>query len=95
MKTWNFGIVGAGLIADFHARAIGDIPNAKLIGCCDKIPQRAKNLADKFNVRTFDDYEEMLKSDQIDIVTIATPSGFHMEPTIAKFQVFICVFLSV
>ncbi len=83
MKTWNFGIVGAGLIADFHAKAISDIPNAKLIGCCDKIPQRAKNLADKFNVRAFDDYEDMLKSDQIDIVTIATPSGFHMEPTVA------------
>ncbi len=83
MKTWNFGIIGAGLIADFHARAIGDIPNAKLIGCCDKIPQRAKNLADKFDVRTFDGYEEMLKSDQIDIVTIATPSGFHKEPTVA------------
>jgi len=83
MKTWNFGIIGAGLIADFHARAIGDVPNAKLIGCCDKIPQRAKNLADKFNVRAFDDYEDMLKSDQIDIVTIATPSGFHKEPTVA------------
>jgi len=83
MKTWNFGIVGAGVIADFHARALGDIPNAKLIGCCDKIPQRAKNLADKFSVRAFDDYGEMLKSGQIDIVTIATPSGFHKEPTIA------------
>ena len=83
MKIWNFGIVGAGLIADFHARAIGDIPNAKLIGCCDKIPERAKNLAEKYNVLAFDDYEKMLKSDQIDIVTIATPSGFHMEPTVA------------
>ncbi|MHC4133060.1 MAG: hypothetical protein ACYSR3_13895 [Planctomycetota bacterium] len=26
MKTWNFCIIGAGLIADFHARAIKDIP---------------------------------------------------------------------
>ena len=82
MKSWNFGIVGAGLIADFHARSIGDIPNAKLVGCCDKIPDRAKSLADKFGVRAFDDYEQMLDSDEIDIVTIATPSGFHMEPTI-------------
>ena len=47
MKTWNFGIIGAGLIADFHARAIGDIPNAKLVGCCDKIADRAEKLADK------------------------------------------------
>ena len=56
MKTWNFGIVGAGLIADFHARAIGDMPNAKLIGCCDKIADRAKKLADKYDVRAFEDY---------------------------------------
>ena len=83
MKTWNFGIVGAGLIADFHAMAIGDIPNAKLTGCCDKVPDKANKLADKFNVKAFDDYEEMLKSEDIDIVTIATPSGFHMEPTVA------------
>ncbi len=83
MKIWNFGIIGAGLIADFHARAIRDILNARLIGCCDKIPDRAKNLADKFGVRTFEDYEEMLRSDEIDIVTIATPSGFHAEPTMA------------
>jgi predicted dehydrogenase len=83
MKTWNFGIVGAGLIADFHARAMGDMPNAKLTGCCDKLPDRAKKLADKFGVRAFKDYDEMLTSDEVDIVTIATPSGFHAEPTIA------------
>jgi UDP-N-acetyl-2-amino-2-deoxyglucuronate dehydrogenase len=82
MKTWNFGIIGAGLIADFHARSIGDLPNAKLVGCCDKLPEKAKRLADKFGVRAFDDYKQMLDSDEIDVVTIATPSGFHMEPTI-------------
>jgi len=83
MKTWNFGIVGAGLIADFHARAIADIPNAKLVGCCDKIADRAEQLAQKYGVKTFGDYEEMVKSDEVDIVTIATPSGFHLEPTVA------------
>ncbi len=83
MKTWNFGIIGAGLIADFHAKALADIPNARLVGCCDKIQDRAKQLADKYDARAFESYEEILKSDDVDIVTIATPSGFHMEPTIA------------
>ncbi len=86
MKTWNFGIIGAGLIADFHARAIVDIPNAKLIGCCDKILTRAEKLADKSGATAFGSYEDMLKSEEIDIVTIATPSGLHMEPTIAAAQ---------
>jgi predicted dehydrogenase len=83
MKTWNFGIVGSGLIADFHARAIGDLPNAKFVGCCDKILEKAEQLADKYDARAFEDYEQMFRSDDIDIITIATPSGFHAEPTIA------------
>ncbi|MHC4690531.1 MAG: Gfo/Idh/MocA family oxidoreductase, partial [Planctomycetota bacterium] len=45
MKTWNFCIIGAGLIADFHARAIKDIPNANLISCYDVDLERAQNLA--------------------------------------------------
>ena len=86
MKIWNFGIVGAGLIADFHARAIADIPNAKLLGCCDVVPEKAKELADKYKVRVFDSLEDMLKKNEIDIVTIATPSGAHAEPAIAAAQ---------
>jgi UDP-N-acetyl-2-amino-2-deoxyglucuronate dehydrogenase len=86
MKIWNFGIIGAGLIADFHAKAIGDIANAKLIGCCDKIIDKAKKLADKYGVHVFGTYQEMLKNSGIDIVTIATPSGFHAEPAIAAAQ---------
>jgi predicted dehydrogenase len=83
MKTWNFGIVGAGLIADFHARALAEISKAKLVGCCDTIPTRAKTLADKYSCQAFEGYEQMLESGQIDAVTIATPSGAHMEPAIA------------
>jgi predicted dehydrogenase len=83
MKTWNFGIVGAGLIADFHARALADISNAKLLGCCDTVAERAKKLAEKYHCKAFASIEEMLKNKQIDVVAIATPSGAHKEPAIA------------
>jgi UDP-N-acetyl-2-amino-2-deoxyglucuronate dehydrogenase len=83
MKTWTFGIIGAGLIADFHARAIGEIGNARLVACCDRVADKAKALADKYGAAAFSSYELMLRRDDIDIVTIATPSGLHMEPTVA------------
>ena len=83
MKTWNIGIVGAGLIADFHAKAIGDIPNARLAGVCDKVRDKAAALADKYACPVFDDYQAMVQSADIDVITIATPSGFHMEPAVA------------
>ena len=86
MKTWNFGVVGAGLIADFHARAIRDIPNAKFVACCDTVVPKAQALAGKYGAKAYGSYEEMVKSDDINVVTIATPSGLHMEPTIAAAQ---------
>ena len=86
MKTWNFGIVGAGLIADFHARAIADIPNAKLVACCNNVSDRAKKLAKKYSCESFESYEDMFKKSNMDIATIATPSGLHMEPAIAAAQ---------
>jgi UDP-N-acetyl-2-amino-2-deoxyglucuronate dehydrogenase len=83
MRTWNFGVVGAGLIADFHARAIRDIPNARFVACCDTVAPKAEALAAQYGTKAYRSYEEMVKNDDIDIVTIATPSGLHMEPTVA------------
>jgi UDP-N-acetyl-2-amino-2-deoxyglucuronate dehydrogenase len=82
MKIWNFGIIGAGMIADFHAKAIQHIPNAKLIGFCGTNAVKSGALAEKYSCRSFESAGELLRSDEIDIVTIATPSGAHMEPTI-------------
>jgi predicted dehydrogenase len=82
MKTWNFGIIGAGLIADFHARAIQSLPNARLIGICGTNAGKCRIISEKYGCQAFSDYKEMLHSAEIEIVTIATPSGAHMEPSI-------------
>lgn len=83
MKKWNFGIIGAGVIGDFHARAIGDLPNANLHAVCDTNLERAEKLAEEYGCKAFGSYDEMLEDKDIDIVAIATPSGLHMEPTVA------------
>ncbi|MCK5525810.1 MAG: Gfo/Idh/MocA family oxidoreductase, partial [Candidatus Latescibacteria bacterium] len=77
MKTWNIGVVGAGLIADFHAHAVNDIDNAKLIGFCDSGSGHAKELAGKYSCRAFANYQEMVDADDIDILAIATPHHLH------------------
>jgi UDP-N-acetyl-2-amino-2-deoxyglucuronate dehydrogenase len=82
MKVWNFGIIGAGLIADFHARAIQSLGNARLTGICGTNGEKVKNLAAKYGCRAFNGTDDLLESDEIDIVTIATPSGAHMEPAV-------------
>ncbi len=82
MKIWKFGIIGAGLIADFHAKAIESLGNARLVGVCGTNKEKLKNLAAKYDCRSYSSHSELLANDDIDIVTIATPSGAHMEPAI-------------
>lgn len=82
MKIWNFGIIGAGAVAEFHAKSIQYLPNARLIGICGAGSGRAEALAEKYNAKSFMDYHALLESPDIDIVTVATPSGLHMEPTV-------------
>jgi predicted dehydrogenase len=82
MKQWNVGIIGAGLIAEFHAKALRDLDNARIKGFCDSGSGRAKKLVEEYGGEYFDNYSQMLESKDIDMVTIATPSGAHMEPAV-------------
>lgn len=79
----GFGIIGTGVIGGFHAGAIGKLPNAKLIGVYDAVEERARKFADEHHVKAYSSLESFLSDGDIDVVTIGTPSGSHMEPTVA------------
>lgn len=79
----TFGIIGAGTIAHFHAQAIKAMEGGQLGAVYARNPEKAKAFGKKFNCKAYSLLEEMLADKSIDIVTIATPSGAHLEPTIA------------
>lgn len=77
MKTYNFGILGCGVISKTHALAISEIENAKLLGVADNNIEYARAFAQKNGVKAYESYQEMLADKDIDVVCICTPSGFH------------------
>ncbi len=79
----GFGIIGCGMIADFHARSIADIRGSKLISCWDHRQENATRFADKHEIAGYTDLDDMLSDPHLDVVSICTPSGAHMEPAIA------------
>lgn len=83
MKKYTFGIIGGGMIAKRHAQAIQQIENATLGAIYARNPKKIKQLGEQFNCAAYSNLDEMLANDEIDIVTIATPSGAHLEPTVA------------
>lgn len=84
MKKIHYAIIGCGVIAPFHAQAVLSDERAELVAVCDIIEEKAKAFAEKFNVKSFyTDYNEMLKRDDIDVVSICVPSGLHGQCVIA------------
>ena len=83
MAKHRFGIVGCGMISRFHAAAIAEIKNAQLVAGSDSYAPAAEKFGKDLGVDTYTDFRKMVKRDDIDIVTICTPSGAHAEPAIA------------
>jgi len=79
----GFGIIGCGMISNFPARAINDVRGAKLVGCFDQVPAAAERLSASTGCKAYTKLDEMLANPAIDVVTIGTPSGAHMEPAVA------------
>ena len=79
----GFGLIGCGMIAQFHARAIGDIRGAKVVACYDSFPAAADKLAAQLGCKAYHKLDDMLADPAVTVVTIGTPSGAHMEPAVA------------
>lgn len=85
-KHFGFGIVGAGMISHFHARAIAEIANAGLIGVYSINKNKSDDFASQHKCAVYGTLEEMLNVPEIDIACICTPSGIHLEPAIKSIE---------
>ena len=81
--SFGFGIIGCGMISRFHAKAIADIENAHLVGCWNRTPESADKLAEETGCKAYGTLEEMLADSEIQVVTIGTASGAHLDPAVA------------
>jgi UDP-N-acetyl-2-amino-2-deoxyglucuronate dehydrogenase len=87
MSKIRFAIAGAGVISPFHARAIAHHPEAELVAVSDVVIDKARQLAAEYGIpHVYADYKDMLKRDDIDVVSVCVPSGLHAEVAIAAAQ---------
>ena len=77
------GIVGCGMISNFHARAIAEIRGARITACFDMVPPAATAFAERIGCTPYQALPDLLADSQVDVVTICTPSGAHAEPAVA------------
>src|SRR5262249_56376649 len=78
----GIAIVGCGMISEFQAKAIRALPDARVVGFFDTVPEMARSRAAEFGGRAYATIEELLADRSVAAVSICTPSGLHIEPAV-------------
>lgn len=81
METLKTAVIGTGLIGSLHARVYRQHPLSNLKAVCDVDMAVAQALASELGVRAYDDFNEMLEQEELDLVSVATPEQHRLQPT--------------
>ena len=74
------------MIGRFHAQAIRDMSGGSLHSILDRNQDRAEELASEFGAKAYSDIDAFLADPELEIVTVGTPSGAHLDPTLAALK---------
>jgi len=84
MGKVKVGIIGSGFEADIHAASYQIAPEeAEVVAVASPSPGHAAALAARYKIpRVFTDYREMLREQDIEMLTIAAPNTLHAQMTL-------------
>lgn len=77
MNKIKIGVIGTGHLGKVHVKLLKKINNCELLGVYDKDKLKAKKVAEEFNVKQFDEIDELLKI--LDAVVIVATTSAHYE----------------
>jgi len=89
-KKIRVGIIGVGGVANgIHMPGYRNLDDVEMVAFCDIIRERAEKGARDFgtqDARVYEDYDEMLRNEQLDAVSVCTPNDVHAPATVAALK---------
>ncbi len=83
-KTIGIGIIGAGFARTTQIPGFQDCMGARVVAIASKHRERAEAVAKEFEIsHVAGDWREVVKRDDVDLVSIVTPPATHFEMTLA------------
>jgi myo-inositol 2-dehydrogenase/D-chiro-inositol 1-dehydrogenase len=76
MPATRVGLVGAGGVAQRHARVLSDLPEVQLVGVTDVVPEAARKLAAEHGAKAFPEVAALL-AEGVDAVYVCVPPFAH------------------
>lgn len=73
------GLIGAGFFGEMHARALAELPGARLVAASRRSSAALDEFCARFAVRGYRDYLDLINAPDVDAVVIAAPHYLHAE----------------
>ncbi|MEA3408313.1 MAG: Gfo/Idh/MocA family oxidoreductase [Chloroflexota bacterium] len=77
-------VIGLGLLGTNHAAYFQGSDKTELVAAAEIREEAAEEAEERFGIKVYSDYDEMLAKEELDLVMVATPDPFHREPVVAS-----------
>ena len=71
------GLVGLGRMGITHFSILNTHPDVRFVAACDATRMLARSFEKHVGVKTYADYRDMLNTESLDFLIVATPSSLH------------------
>lgn len=87
MKPLGVAVAGLGRIGIVHAEILSyRVERARLVAVVDVVESLARSTGEKFKVKSYTDYDAVLKDPEVDAVFVTTPTHLHREMIIKALE---------
>lgn len=84
---FNVGLIGLGFVSDTHLKGFCNVPGVKIAAVADLDEQKIAACADNYSIgQSFQDYQELLSLQDLDLVVVCLPNNLHAPVSIEALQ---------
>ncbi len=84
MEQLKVGVIGTGHLGKIHTKLFKEVEGCELIGVYDQDAEKAKQVAEEFNIKTFRSLDEILNN--VDAVSVVATTSAHYGLVKAAFE---------
>ena len=82
LRKVGLGVIGLGVFGQNHVRVYAEHPFGELVAVCDIKEDLMRTTAERYGVKGYMDYREMLRDPRVEAVSVVTPDFLHRDPVI-------------
>ena len=79
MNKLKIAVIGTGLVGSFHAETFYRNPNSELVAVCDLDKEKANSIANKFNCKAYENFEQLITTETLDLYAYQQGIGLRGE----------------